>query len=49
MSMKVHMKGKNAAERAGDLKLIRVKILDLPADTVAHLVECRHNELKAWV
>ena len=49
MSIKVHMKERKAAERVEDLMLIRIKIRDVPADTVVQLVERRQNKLKAWV
>ena len=49
MSIKVHMKEKKAAERVGDLKLIRIKIRDLPADTVVQSVERRRDMPIAWV
>ena len=40
---------KKAVERVGDLKLIRIKIRDLPADTVAQSVENRRDKPRAWV
>ena len=49
MWIKVHMKEKKAVERVGDLKLIRIKIRDLPADAVAQSVERQHDKLKTWV
>ena len=36
-------------QRVGDLKLIRIKILDLPNDTVAQSVERRRDKPRAWV
>ena len=39
----------NAAERVGDFKHRRIKIRDLPADTVAQLVERQRDKQKAWV
>ena len=49
MSMKNSHEGKNSAVRAGDLKLMRANILDLPYDTVAQSVEHRHDKPKAMV
>ena len=42
------MKKKKAAERVEDLKLIKIKIRDLPANTVAQSVERRQDKPKAW-
>ena len=39
------MKVQRAAERVGDLKLIRIQILDLPADIVAQLEERQRDKL----
>ena len=44
MSIEFHMKDKKAAERVGDLWLIRIKILDLQADTVVGRVSARQVE-----
>ena len=49
MSTKVQMKEKKATERFGDLKHIRIKILDLPAETVAQSVERRRDRLNTCV
>ena len=38
-----------AEEWVGDLKLKRIKILNLPADTVVQLVECLSDNLMAWI
>ena len=40
---------KKAAECVGDLKLIRIKIRVLPADTVAQWVEHRRDKPWPWV
>ena len=49
MSINVSMMENEAAERVGDLKLMRIKIWDLPADTVALSVERRRDKPKFWV
>ena len=49
MSIKSSRKRKKAAELVGDLKLIRIKIQDLPTDTVAQSIEHRRDKPKALV
>ena len=49
MSINVHIYGRDAAERFGDMKLMRIKIRDLSADTVPQSVECQRDKPKAWV
>ena len=49
MSIKVHMKEMKAEERVGDMKMIMIKIRDLPDDTVAQSVEHRCDKLRTWV
>ena len=41
--------GQKAAEQVGDLKLIQIKILDMPADTILLSVEHRRYKLMPWV
>ena len=49
MSIKVHMKKRKLRNELEILKLIRIKILDLPADTVAQLIERRRDKPRGWV
>ena len=45
----VLMKEKKAGERVEDMKLVRIKIRDLPSDTVGQSAERRRDKPNAWV